>query len=200
MSNYPSTVAVSGPRTEVVEWVRRLRARNIAEVGIYKGMTTRLIHKELAGEGTLDIFDFQARVDAVAQALPRTGTVVRTHGNSQRFLDSYCWSLMRVLEKNSVPIWDFVFLDGAHTWAIDGFAVLLIDRLLRPGGHIFLDDYHWTLAGSPSLNPKSFPLTAKMYTAEQIGTKQVERVATLLLERSGYETVVPTKLWRKPSG
>ena len=35
------------------------------------------------------------------------------------------------------------YLDGAHEWHHDGFAHLLIDLMLRPGGIIEFDDYWW---------------------------------------------------------
>lgn len=56
----------------------------------------------------------------------------------------------------SQPVWFLVYqylqhlthegaqyLDGAHEWHHDGFAHLLIDLMLRPGGIIEFDDYWW---------------------------------------------------------
>jgi hypothetical protein len=42
--------------------------------------------------------------------------------------------------------YDFCYLDGAHNWTIHGLAVILIKKLLRPGGWLLLDDLHWTYA------------------------------------------------------
>ena len=39
------------------------------------------------------------------------------------------------------PIFDYVFIDGAHTWMLDALAFLLVDRLLRVGGYVDFDDY-----------------------------------------------------------
>ena len=60
------------------------------------------------------------------------------------------WYLQRVLRQQLrdgriEPVFDFVFLDGAHTWDADGLAFLLVDRLLKPGGWILLDDLAWKL-------------------------------------------------------
>jgi hypothetical protein len=41
------------------------------------------------------------------------------------------------------PCLDFVFIDGSHTWEVDGFAFLLVDKLLKPGGWILFDDLYW---------------------------------------------------------
>ncbi len=62
---------------------------------------------------------------------------------------SYTWELMKLLEQQTMagrtePCFDFVFIDGAHTWDADGLAFLLADRLLEPGGHVLFDDVTWT--------------------------------------------------------
>ncbi len=67
---------------------------------------------------------------------------------------SYTWQLMKKIElttKNSVcePIYDFVFLDGAHIWETDSSAFYLATKLLKPGGWILFDDVMWTIEGSP---------------------------------------------------
>src|ERR687893_48025 len=116
---------------------------------------------------------------------------VCAHGNSRRLLDSYNWSLMAVLAEHPDPAFDYVFIDGAHTWAHDALAFLLADRLLVRGGYMDFDDYGWTLASSPSLNPAAFPEVAALYTEEQITTHQVALVVDLLVRRDErYEEVV----------
>ena len=63
---------------------------------------------------------------------------------------SYNWFLHDTLRKQLAdgaiePLYDFVFIDGAHTWEADALAFELVDRLLKPGGWILLDDLDWTL-------------------------------------------------------
>ena len=54
--------------------------------------------------------------------------------------------LREQLRDNAIePLYDFVFIDGAHTWDADALAFELVDRLLKPGGWILLDDLDWTL-------------------------------------------------------
>ena len=123
---------------------------------------------------------------------------VRTFGSSYKFLDSYNWSLAKLFEQNTGPIYDYVFLDGAHTWAVDALTTFLVDRLLKVGGYLDFDDYNWTLGGSPTLNPKVFPLTGKLYTGEQITAKQVKMIVDLVIRRDPrYREVVPNKLFQK---
>jgi hypothetical protein len=42
-----------------------------------------------------------------------------------------------------------VYLDGAKNWTVDGLAVVLVEKLLRPGGWLLMDDLDWTYADDP---------------------------------------------------
>ncbi|GAB3596160.1 hypothetical protein GCM10027446_22630 [Angustibacter peucedani] len=198
-ANYPSSVRVAGPSQGTLDFLRTTSCRQIAEIGIYQGHTSREIARWLDGEGELHLFDFEDKVDAVADQIRADGyTNVRTFPSSYKLLDSYNWPLAQLLAEHTEPIYDFVFIDGAHTWAVDALTTLLADRLLKPGGYLDLDDYAWTLAGSPSLRPSAFPLTARMYTQEQIEAQQVKMICDLLLRRDDrYEEVVPDRIFRK---
>lgn len=198
-SNYPRTVAVEQANSYTIDFLRGTQCRVIAEIGVYKGHTSREIAKWLDGAGELHLFDFHDKVEAVAAELAESGYFnVRTFPSTYKLLDSYNWPLAKLLEEHTEPIYDYVFIDGAHTWAVDALATLLADRLLKPGGYLDFDDYDWTLAESPSLAPKVFPLTANLYTPEQIAARQVEMICELLIRRDDrYEEVAPNKIWRK---
>jgi hypothetical protein len=123
---------------------------------------------------------------------------VIAHPNSRRLMDSYNWSLMELLAEHREPVFDYVFLDGAHTWALDALAFLLVDRLLAPGGYVDFDDYPWTIARSPSMGPDVFPDVRRLYTDEQITRPQVALVVDLLVRRDpAYTEVVPDKVFQK---
>jgi predicted O-methyltransferase YrrM len=197
---YPSTaLKVEGPNEATVEFFKSTDSRVYAEVGVYKGYTAAKIAEHLAGEGELHLFDYEDRLTEAASRLSETGHPgVVQHPNSRLIMDSYNWSLMRLLDRCPEPIFDYVFLDGAHTWALDALAFLLIDRLLKPGGHVDFDDYSWTLAGSPSMKPEVFPDVLRLYTGEQIEKRQVTLVMDLLVRRDPrYEEVVENKIFRK---
>ena len=72
-----------------------------------------------------------------------------------REFSSYTWWLKeRIAERsdahgNVEPCFDFVYLDGAKNWTIDGLAVVLVEKLLRPGGWLLMDDLEWTYAQDP---------------------------------------------------
>jgi glycosyltransferase involved in cell wall biosynthesis/predicted O-methyltransferase YrrM len=196
---YPSQLKVPCPNLGTVEFLASTSSRIIAEVGVYKGLTSRKIAEHLNGEGELHLFDFADLVDPVVAELQAAGySNVVGHGNSRKVLDSYNWSLMRLLQEHAAPIFDYAFLDGAHVWAFDALAFVLIDRLLKPGGYVDFDDYGWSLAVSPSLKPSVFPATAELYTEEQVAAKQVALVVDLLVRRDDrYVEVVRDKIFQK---
>lgn len=199
LDRYPRTLATGGPNAKTIEFVTSTSSRIIAEIGVYRGDTACQLAKFLDNRGELHLFDFQHRIEEVIFRLHRLGYFnVIGHGNSYKILDSYTWSLMRVLEQHSEPFLDYVFIDGAHSWAHDALAFLLVDRLLKPGGYVDFDDYAWTMKQSPSLRPEVFPLTAELYTSEQISTPQVGLVLNLLLRRDPrYTEVVNNKIFQK---
>lgn len=91
------------------------------------------------------------------QVLARAGladrvSVVRRHS-------SYNWYLKREIdaasdgEGNCLPRYDFCYLDGAKNWNVDGLAVVLVEKLLRPGGWLLMDDLEWTYEHNPWIAP-----------------------------------------------
>lgn len=197
--NYPANVSVYAPNSETVEWVKKTNSKMVAEIGIYQGHTSIEISKILPEDGELHLFDFHDRVDAVGAKVEKAGFKnVKRFGCSYKLLDSYNWPLAKLIESNPSPVYDYMFLDGAHTFAIDALTFFLADQLLKINGHMDFDDYAWTLGGSPALRPERFPLTAKLYTREQIDAQQVRMIVDLLVRKSGrYEEVVKDKIFRK---
>lgn len=199
--NYPAGCRVNGPNQVTVDFVKSLeRPLDIAEIGVYHGHTSRALADILARTGgSLHLFDFEDRARYVAALLQADGHgFALVHGNSRKTHDSYNWSLKKLIESTNGPCFDYVFLDGAHTWAHDALAFLLADRLLRPGGHMDFDDHNWSLARSPTLRPSVFPRTSEDFTPEQIACRQVKAILDLLVRRDPrYVEVVPDKIFRK---
>jgi predicted O-methyltransferase YrrM len=195
------TMSSNVPRgnQETIDFITTTNCRIVAEVGIYEGFTSAPLAKYLNGQGELHLFDYEDRVRGVTAKLNAAGYEnIVGHGNSHKTMDSYNWSLMRVLQQNSEPIYDYVYLDGAHTWNIDALAFLLIDRLLRVGGYIDFDDYYWSHERSPTMNPKVFPATEIMFTPSQIRESHVRLIVDLLVKRDPrYAEVIKNKIYRK---
>jgi predicted O-methyltransferase YrrM len=93
---------------------------------------------------------------------------------------SYNWMLRgQVADRcdaagNCEPLYDFVFIDGAHEFTIDGLAAVLSIKLLRPGGWLLLDDLDWSHAQHD--NPGPFPMSQA-----QLTTPNVREVYDLLI-------------------
>lgn len=102
---------------------------------------------------------------------------------------SYNWELMRLIEYQSKtgvcePLFDFCFIDGAHSWETDGFAFFLVDRLLKPGGWILFDDIYWTFGKSSIKDSEE----VKAMSDEEKSTPQIEKVFSLLVcQHPGYQ-------------
>ena len=91
---------------------------------------------------------------------------------------TYTWFLQRMLAAPDPPRYDFCFIDGGHTWDLDGFAFLLVDRLLQPGGWVVFDDLDWKIADSPSVAGEPW---AQDLPAGERETAQVRKVWDLLV-------------------
>lgn len=92
---------------------------------------------------------------------------------------SYNWRLMKLIEKNKKPVFDFCYIDGAHDWYNDGFAFFLVDKLLKPGGWIIFDDINWSYNSSPSLKDSDF---VKNMDDDERSLPQVGKVFDLLVK------------------
>jgi len=157
------------------------RPASVLELGFAHGVSTCYLAgalQEVGGESvtTIDIVSALKRQPDIHTLLGRCGLEhlvdVRTHPTS------YTWELMGMLEAEPHPEFDFVYVDGAHLWDVDGFAFFLVDRLLAPGGWILFDDLDWTLARSPSMAEVDW---VRRLPAEQRETKQVRKVFELLV-------------------
>lgn len=136
---------------EIHQFVRKHGFENCLELGFAWGVGAIYIASALEanGKGHLTSVDmpYEERRAIVGQELLARGglasrvDVVLEDGG-------YNWFLHRKLKEQTrdgriEPLYDFVFLDGAHTWLEDGLALLLVERLLKPGGWILLDDLAW---------------------------------------------------------
>ena len=167
------------------EFVERSGARDILELGFAHGNSTCYMAAALdeRGEGAITTIDRESARDRqpnILELLDRTGlgryvTPIFAH-------TSYNWELKRLLEEHregrtTVPVYDFAFIDGAHTWEADGLAFFLVEKMLKPGGVILFDDIHWTLAASPTMRNST---RVQELSDEERKSPQIMRVFSLL--------------------
>jgi predicted O-methyltransferase YrrM len=173
----------------LTECIRAEGLRDVLELGFAHGVSTCYLAGALesAGGGTLTTIDLtsaRSRRPDLDELLGRC-SFPRVRITAHHEPTSYTWRLMRFLEQDPPPRFDLCFLDGAHSWFIDGFAFFLVDRLLRPGGWIVFDDLHWTYESSPTL--REMPWVRKM-PADERQTPHIRQVFELLVRpHPGYD-------------
>lgn len=106
---------------------------------------------------------------------------------------TYSWTLFEMLQKGEQ--FDAIYLDGHHTFYIDLPALLLADKLLKPGGYLLLDDIPWTLSFLKANMMRSLGqwyfyrriYKFSDYTKEQQSLPHIRMIAEeFLLKRSDY--------------
>jgi predicted O-methyltransferase YrrM len=158
------------------------RFKNLLELGFRHGVSTcymAAVLDELGGGKitTIDLDtarDAQPNIDALLADLGLARLVTVFYEPT-----SYTWRLMKMLEEDPSPRFDFCYIDGAHDWATDGFAFFLVDRLLRPGGLILFDDLDWKYESSPALRHSD---KVRLMPQDEKSTAQVRKVYELLVK------------------
>lgn len=156
--------------------------RDSLELGFFHGVSSAYIAAAIdeLGGGHLHTVDvpFARTLDPQIEAvLDRVGL---SHNVSVHIEPtSYTWWLLRELERDPTPRFDFCFIDGAHSWDADGFAFFLAEKLLRPGGWLLLDDLDWSFASSPTM--AKLPHVQAMPDAER-EMPQIRKVWELLVK------------------
>ena len=147
----------------VYDHLRRTGARDVLDIGTCFGASAGYLAAAVLANGggrvtTVDSSQFDSVTPAketVESNLAACG--VRELVDIVRIPhSSYAWWLKEQVEArtdeagNCSPAYDFVYLDGAKSLTIDGVSVVLIERLLRPGGWLLLDDLDWTFDYNPT--------------------------------------------------
>jgi len=167
----------------------------VAELGVGIGATSLTLARCLNNAGHLHLFDFHDKLSQLAADLAALGfTNIECFGNSSKHWDSYNWTLAKFLLAGHRAVYDYIYLDGAHTFAVDGLACILCDQLLKPGGFIEVDDYDWKFSQSRWMQE----IRHEFMTEEQINTPQLAMVVELFLNGNpAYEVIRKNRIYRK---
>jgi predicted O-methyltransferase YrrM len=146
----------------VYDHIRETRPEAVLEIGTAHGVSAAYMAAALEanGRGHVTTVDHGAAAydPAPEDVLARAGVGHRV--TLVRRYSSYNWWLKEAVEERSdphgnvTPIYDFVYLDGAHNFVLDGLAVVLIEKLMRPGAWLLMDDLEWTYRDNPWFEPR----------------------------------------------
>lgn len=146
------------------------RLKSCLELGFAHGVGTVWIGgaaQELGGRlVSVDNLSAKERQPSAFDLVTRAGleNVVELHCDPI----SYTWHLQRTLKSYAANQFDFIFIDGPHTWDVDGFAFFLCERILKPGGWILFDDMDWCYADSPAGLAKRPDMTEEERSLKQV--------------------------------
>jgi len=184
----PGHETISTPDAEVLALLGRIAAAEpdpvFYEIGVGVGATTLPAARILDNRGRIVLFSREKDVRELAADLAALGfrNVDAAWGSPGATYSGYHFELARGFLAGALPPFDLAFLDGGHVFHLDAGAAAILKELCKPGGHILFDDYHWSLARSPTMNPAARPQTAKDYDARQIEAAQVEMVCRAIMD------------------
>lgn len=170
------------------EWLEGLlrthRLTRCLELGFYHGKSSAFIAAILRdmGGGHLTTID---RVSA-RELKPNIDAVLRQTGLTPLVTvyyepRSYTWRLMKMLAQVPRPVFDFVYIDGGHSWDVSGYAFFLTSKMLRPGGWMLFDDLDWTFSKMIKPN-EAMPGWLRKMPAEEREAPQLRLVWELLVK------------------
>lgn len=159
VAGIPFMTPVLGRR--VYDHIRTTGPEQVLELGTAHGVSAAYMAAALQanGRGHLTTLDHggAAYDPAPEQVLARAGIAHRV--TIVRRDSSYNWYLREQIaaasdpQGNCRPRYDFCYLDGSKNWNVDGLAVVLVEKLLRPEGWLLMDDLEWTYDHNPWIVP-----------------------------------------------
>ncbi|MFA7570645.1 MAG: class I SAM-dependent methyltransferase [Sulfurimonadaceae bacterium] len=168
---------------EITKFIEDNNSKNILELGFAHGVSTTYMAaalKRINNDGritTIDTVNAKKRNPNIETFLESIDELARV--NIYYEPTSYLWRLMKFLEEDATPRFDLCYLDGAHSWFVDGFAFFLVDKLLKSGGWIIFDDMNWTYEKSPTLKNTEW---VKNMPEDEKTEPQVKKIFDLLVK------------------
>ena len=170
----------------IFDHIAATQPRAALELGTAHGVGAAYIAAALPESARLTTVDFEGAVydPAPEQVLARAGLAERV--DVVREYSSYTWWLRtRVAERsdpegNVEPLYDFVYLDGSKNFTVDGLAVVLVEKLLRPGGWLLMDDLYWRYGDD---REETDGVVHRSLTAEERSVPHLKEVFDLIVRQ-----------------
>ena len=185
--------------------IRKHRPENLLELGTARGGSAIFMAAALEANGrgqltSVDSSRWNWRSPTPREVIDRSGLAHRI--TLDKRFSTYTWFLKTDLEScldgtGAVqPKYDFVFLDGAKYWSTDGLAVVLIEKLLRPGGWLLLDDLGRTYAKHPD-QERHYEIEVAKRSEEERSQPHLRAIFDLLIQpnEAFNEFVIEDEWW-----
>lgn len=167
----------NGQAQRITDFIVEHKLSSIIELGVFHGSSTCFMVNAISDvEGSKIVAIDKERARTMDPNVEDLLKKLDLHDKLEIHYEpnSYLWRLMKMLEEDPTPRFDLCYLDGAHNWFVDGFAFFLVNKLLKPGGWIIMDDLEFrydkseglrgteTLANMPK-DEKECPQLRKVY-------------------------------------
>jgi predicted O-methyltransferase YrrM len=185
----PGFETISKPNLSVLKVLDGILEHNrtpvVYEIGVGVGATTLPIAKALNNNGQLLLFSRAKDVLELSSDLRELGfsNICDIWGSANKTYSGYHFELARGFVANALPEFDLAYIDGGHVFHLDGPATCILKELCNPGGYMVFDDWNWTLAKSPTMNPEKRPATTQEYDELQIKLSHVQLVCLAFMDR-----------------
>jgi len=178
----------------IYDHIRRTKPDQVLELGTAHGVSAVYIAAALEanGKGSVTTVDFAdaSYTDPTPEELAERAGLTHRIEIVRRY-SSYTWFLKEKISEqtdgagNCEPLYDFCFLDGCKNWTIDGLAVFLIEKLLRPGGWLLMDDLSWSFGdqGSRDGRESCDGITNRSLSSEELAEPHLMAVFELLVKQ-----------------
>ncbi|BAI88797.1 class I SAM-dependent methyltransferase [Arthrospira platensis NCB002] len=154
------------------------------EIGVGIGVTTLEVAKRLNNSGTIILFSLEREVSELASDLAKLGftNIDSSWGSPSRTYSGYHFQLAQGFVAGLLKPFDLAYIDGGHVFHLDAPAACVLKELCKPGGYMLFDDWYWSIAKSPSLNPSVKPDILLKYDDEQIKVCHVQLVCKVVMD------------------
>jgi SAM-dependent methyltransferase len=153
------------------------------EIGVGVGATTLPVAERMNNKGQILLFSREKDVLELSADLRQRGfyNINSSWGSPAKIYSGYHFELARGAADNLLPMFDLAYIDGGHVYHLDAPATCILKELCKPGGYMIFDDWYWSLATSPTMNPSTRPATAAEYDPIQIDTCHVQLVCQTIM-------------------
>lgn len=183
------------PCEEVIFYINEKKAMSgtgivVGEVGVDIGATAVEVISILDEKSEYYYFDFEHKINELEkdfETINQNNAKLFGYGNTNKTYDSYSWNLVKLYKEwdekyGDVKRFDVVYLDGAHTFLHDSSACCILKEMMKVGGYLIFDDIRWSIANSPTVNPKINKSILDKYPIEQINACQVQYVTEIFMD------------------